>query len=142
MMARCIATMYLKGVNKMKRILAVILIIVSFSCLFSCGGNTFNKAVSQLEDYGLEKFNYDYKQINQVKKDIKAFGINIEGDIEKITHLLKEENGALTYAYVYEFENSAEATLFYNSYAKNSISRLKGNVVIFGNLQMINSIKL
>lgn len=126
----------------MKRILAVILIVVSFACLFSCGGNTFNKAVSQIESYGLEKFNYDYKQINQVKSDIEAFGINIEGDIEKITHLLKEENGTLTYAYVYKFEYESDATLFYDSYAKKSISKLKGNVVVFGNLQIINSIKL
>lgn len=130
------------GVNTMKKFLALLLIIIFVVCLFSCNGNYFNKAASQLEQYGLERFDYDYKQINAIKKDLKAFNIEIEGGITRIAHLLKKEGDILNYAYVYEFENSSDASLFYESYAKNSISRLKGNVVVFGNLHMINSIKL
>lgn len=125
----------------MKRFFAFTLIVISL-CLFSCGGNTFNKAVSQIEEYGFERFDYDYKQISSIENDLKKFNIIIDGEIVKITHLLKKNGDSLNYAYVYEFENSNDASLFYNSYAKNSISRLKGNVVVFGNIQMINSLKL
>ncbi len=126
----------------MKKILAVLLMIVSLVCLFSCGGNTFNKAVSQIEDYGLERFDYNSKQIRSIENDLANFGIEIDGEIERITHLLKKNGEVLTYAYVYKFENDSDASVFYNNYAKYSISKIKGNVVVFGNLQMINGIKL
>ncbi|MBR2025422.1 MAG: hypothetical protein IKA02_06415 [Clostridia bacterium] len=125
----------------MKKYLSIILAIISVLCLFACGGNAYNKAVSQLEKSGLEKFDYDYKQINAIEKDLKEFNIEIDGEIIKIAHLVKKNGDILNYAYVYEFENSSDASLFYESYAKNYISRLKGNVVVFGNVQMINGIK-
>ena len=125
----------------MKRLLSFVLVAISLVCLFSCSGNYFNKAVSQLESYGLERYDYDYKQISKIESDLKKFNIEIDGEITKITHLIKKEGDIINYAYVYEFENRDDASLFYEGYAKNSISRLKVNVVIFGNVQMINSIK-
>ncbi|MBQ4510541.1 MAG: hypothetical protein II984_07430 [Clostridia bacterium] len=125
----------------MKKYLSIILVIITVLCLFACGGNAYNKAVSQLESYGLERYDYDYKQISKIESDLKKFNIEIDGKITKITHLIKKEGDIINYAYVYEFENRDDASLFYEGYAKNSISRLKVNVVIFGNVQMINSIK-
>lgn len=125
----------------MKKILATALVLVITLCLFSCGGNYFNKAVSQLKDYGLEPMAYDYKQIRSIEANLENANIHIEGKITKITHLVKQNISGLDYAYVYEFENRDDASLFYEGHAKNFISRLKVNVVVFGNVEMINTIK-
>ena len=126
----------------MKKFVSTILLFISFMCLFSCAVNPFYKAVDQIEDYGLERFDYNNNQIRSVENDLKDFNIQLDGGIEKITHLIKKNGDILTYAYVYKFENDSDASLFYNSYAKYSISKIKGDVVVFGNLPMINTIKL
>lgn len=125
----------------MKKVLVVTLTFITLICLFSCSGNYFNTAVSQLEDSGLERYDYDYKQINSIENDLEKFDIYIDGEITKITHLIKKDGDIISYAYIYEFENREDASLFYEAYAKNSISRLKVNVVVFGNVEMINTIK-
>ena len=70
----------------MKKILATALVLVITLCLFSCGGNYFSKAVSQLKDYGLEPMAYDYKQIRSIEANLENANIHIEGKITKITH--------------------------------------------------------
>ena len=124
----------------MKKYLSILLIVISLLCLFACSGNIFNKAVSQLEKGGLQAFEYDYKQISAIERDLKKFNITLDGEIVRITHLMKKTGEILNYAYVYEFENSSDASLFYESYAKNYISRVKGNVVVFGNVHMIDGL--
>ena len=129
----------------MKRILSAFLIIaLSIILLASCAKNTFDNVTSQLDKYSFKRADYDEAQIADIEKSCPSFGITLEGKITKISHYITTtESGRILYIYVYEFEKDNDALSFYEIYAsKSDYSKLKSNVIVFGNSTAINNLSI
>ena len=125
----------------MKRILVILLAIISLTCLISCNkSSTYDDIISQLDKYEFDAITpYDEENISSIKNNLKLNGLPY--DVTNICHyftrslLANEEN---TWVYVYEFESSTSANGFKEKYADNwRFARIKDNVVVYGSFTEI-----
>lgn len=120
---------------KIKRFTAVILILSAFLCLFSCGNNTFDTFVEELEaeNTWLSHTVYTSEQTEQIQSDIVKAGIEIKGEVKSVAHFIKASYPKNTFVYVYEFELTEDAVLFKKAYADSfGNAKIKDNVVVYG----------
>lgn len=129
----------------MKKLIVLFLLSTLILCLFSCGSDTFDNVVEQLEkQYWQSSSVYTRAQVNEIEESIKSFGIELSEDVSNVAHFIKPSYPESTWVYVYEFENNADAELFKSAYADSwGSSRILDSVVVYGNSEeIINSITI
>ena len=92
----------------MKRIFAFALFIAVLLSLFACGNNEdiYASLCSQLDETSMSGTEYSQSEIDQLESRFAK--MNLEGGFKRVNHFRSKTE----YAYVIEFENSADATTF------------------------------
>ena len=133
----------------MKRIIAVILTLASFSFVGSCTDVaprvTVSDVVSQFDENIYIVQEYDDIQVSEISSKLE-----LEGEILAIVHIINKNTASpnLEWTYVYEFESENDAKWFeenrqvFVSSLHNGISFKSGNVVVYGNSDVIYDLSI
>ena len=127
----------------MKRLCCVLLVLVVFFSLVSCGKEEKVSVLDVVTSFDEELYYadvYDALEITEIKRKL-----TLEGDILEIVHIMKKKTAppTLVWTYVYEFELEADAVafaenraVFMDSTDNGKCVRL-GNIVVYGNSDVI-----
>lgn len=126
----------------MKKLLSILIITITLLSTFSCTSNApeekdyFADACSQLDKSSMGATSYSQAQIDEFEQRFAK--MNLSGGFTKVTHYRSKDE----YAYVIEFENADDATIFAErvSSPKYNVKAYDG-VVVYGESSRIDSLK-
>ena len=125
----------------MKKITSILLIALLLFSAVSCTGtdstkNDFTEVCNQLDKSSMGATEYSESQIDEFEKRFTKMGL--EGGFTKVTHY----RSTTEYAYVIEFENTADASIFAERVAspKYNVKKYE-SVVVYGESERIDSLK-
>ena len=131
----------------MKKIVLILTSVLLILCIFSCGDRTsegdasetvdyYESACEQLDKSSMGGTEYSDAQIDEFEKRFTK--MNLEGGFTKVTHYRSTSE----YAYVIEFENSADAKAFAERVASPKYNvKAYETVVVYGESDRIDALK-